>query len=804
MDRPIVAALFFYAAGIVLGCCISLSMLTLILIGLIFLLAGLINEATAWRKNRVYFLLALTILGLIMFQWQSERNKGNLETLAGKKSVLIGTVSTEPDIRINKTNYTVKVEQELSGNLVGDSAKGYVLLTVKGAAPTFSYGDRLEIIGIPESPAEAGNPGDFSYRKYLQSKGIQLVINSWKGSGVQRTGIGSLNYVLDTCFKFRGLLISILNSSLAENYAPIMEGILFGSAGRIDYQTQNDFALSGVIHILSVSGYHMALLAGACLVLGNLFGLTRSAQTFVTIAVTLFYAIMTGFTPPVARSAVMIWTLLMARVLRRHYDWQSSMSLAAFIILLLDPQSFFTAGFQLSFIATWGIFYLTPIIKPRLAFIPYIGKAVSVTLAAQLAVLPVTSYYFSYFSVISVISNLVIVPLVSLAMLTGSAAIFGGMVWIPIAEIINVSTAFILELVLNLAHILADLPFSIITTGQPSIPVVVLMYAIAVSVIEILRNRDKYIKTMRLWQLNRHKICLAALTAAAVFLWAGIFLPVSGRLEINFVDIGQGDAALIRSPNGKYIMIDTGGNDDANSTFDPGERILIPLLRRQGIRSIDLMLLSHPHADHIQGAESVLKYLKVDAVAVNPQFSQYPDGAALLQKFRQADSEIKEVSAGDTILFDNLKLEVLYPSESAAPEENNDSMILRLSFSDFSILFTGDAEQPALDELSDSSKFKSNLVKVPHHGSRGSWVKKFYRQAAPDLAVISVGERNKFGHPSKEVTEGLTALGISVLRTDRDGAVIVSSDGSGFEVETGKGEKLEWLEVGGKLTVVKE
>lgn len=790
MDRPLIPILFFYAAGIILGCYSNLSFLTLILIGLALLLAGLINDAIAWRKNRVYFLLSLIVLGMILFQWQLERNNGNIEILAGKKSVLIGTVSREPDVRVNKINYTVKVEQEPSGNLIEGSAKGYVLLSVKGDSKTYSYGDRLELIGIPEIPAEAGNPGDFNYRKYLQSKGIQLVINSWDGSGIRKIGTGSLNYILDFCFSFRESLVSILNKSLAPKYASIMEGVLLGSAGRIDYQAQNDFALSGVIHILSVSGYHMALLAGACLVVGNLFGFSRGLQAFLTITVTLFYAIMIGFSPPVVRSALMIWTLLLARFLKRDYDWQSSISLAALIILLLDPQSLFTAGFQLSFLATWGIFYLAPIIEPGLISIPYVGKAITVTLAAQLAVLPVTSYYFSYFSIISVIANLIIVPLVSLAMLTGSAAIVGGMVWLPFAETMNISTAFIVELVLKLARVFADLPFSVITTGQPSVTGVIFIYVITVVLLKIARNREMHLKTLRMCQVNRQKLVLALLIAAAVFLWAGIFIPDKGKLEITFLDIGQGDATLIRTPGGKYLIIDTGGNEDANSTFDPGERILVPFLRRQGIRSIDLMLLSHPHADHIQGAEAVLKYLDVEMLVVNPQFSCNPEGEELKEAFRQEESQIKEVSGGDTIIFDKVKIEVLHPLSSLPADENNDSMVVRLSLGEFSVLFTGDIEQSALEELTGARETKADLIKVPHHGSRGSWIEEFYRKADPDLAVISVGEHNKYGHPSKEVTDGLSALGIPVLRTDKDGAVVVSTDGISYEVERVKGDKI--------------
>lgn len=780
--------LIFYAAGIVIGFYIDISLLTLILAGLFFLSAGFFNNALAWRKTKVYFFLSAAVLGTILFQWQVESNRGNLENLAGKDVIFTGTVAEEPDLRIDKVNYKIRIEEELTGALAPNLPKGCILLTVKGDAKHFSYGDKIEIRGVPELPDQAGNPGDFNYRKYLDSKGIQVIIKNRNGSGVRKLGTGRLNPFTYVGLKVKDRLVTVLNQTLIPEHAAVMEGALFGSTGKIGFESKNDFALTGVIHILSVSGYHVALLVGACIFIGRVLNLTLKTTNLLVIIVTFFYITMTGTSPPVVRAAVMAWVIILARTSKRNHDWISSISIAALVILLWNPQTLFNAGFQLSFLATWGLFYLAPLLNRIFTFLPYLGQAVGVTMAAQLAVLPITSYYFSYFSLISVLANLIIVPLISLAMLFASVAMFGGLVWLPLADILNVSTAVFLYIALKAAHLMAEMPFSVISIKQPSLSVIFGFYIILIGLIEAVRNREMFLRLKVIWYKYAARIILAGLTLAAIFLWAGIFYNENGKLVVTFLDIGQGDAAFIRSPGGKNIVLDTGGKEKTDkSSFDPGERILVPFLRRQGVNSVDLMILSHPHADHIQSAETVLKYMNVDTLIINPQFSEYPDGLRLVEKFRENGTEIREMVGGETLLFDgSISVEALQPAEAGPVDENNDSLVIRLGYGDFQVLFTGDAEKPALEKVLACSELEADIVKIPHHGARNAWLKELYTKVKPDLAVISVGEHNSYGHPSGEVLDGLGSLRIPVLRTDRDGAVVVSSDGDGYEVETGK------------------
>ncbi len=785
MSRPLTAALVFYVSGVATGCYFDFNVSLLICVGAYILFWGLYKPARAWGKNRLFIYLVIFLMGTVLCHWETERNRGNIEPLAGRKVVLVGTVSAEPDVRPHAVNYTVKVEDEMTGQFPDGPLSGAVLVSVKDSGQRFSYGDRLKITGIPEVPPEPGNPGDFNFKKYLQRKGIQLIINSRHGNGISKIGTGSINPLVSICIKCKNKFMSVLESTMSQKHAALMEGILFGSCARIDYQSRNDFALAGVVHILSVSGFHVGLLIAFCMLCGNACGLNRTSRSILTVIVTIIYAVMTGANPPVIRAVVMAWVLLLATNLGRKYDWPSSMSLAALIILVLSPHSLFNAGFQLSFAATWGILYITPALQGALTFLPAAGRAAAIALAAQIAVLPIVSYYYNYVSVIAVLANLIIVPLIGPVMLLGGVSGFAGMLWLPLAETISIGTGVILDATLGIARFLAGLPFAVVTVKQPSGIEILIFYLILIIGVEGLRNPRVQLKLRDIWFLYRRRIVLAILFIAAVLLWISVLYPRPGDLETTFLDIGQGDAILIRSPRGRTIVLDTGGVPRTGQTeYDPGEKILVPYLRRLGISRIDMLLLSHAHDDHIQGARSLLKSMTVQMLVTAPQFYETPAGAELIRNFAAKGTDVRKITGGEKILFgENIIMEVLSPPGDLVMGENNDSLVIRLCFGDFHILLTGDAEEPVLQRLVDSfSPLHAEVVKVPHHGSKNAWLESFYRAVNPRLAVISVG-KNCFGHPSGQVLEGLSRLGIPVYRTDKNGAVTIRTDGRTYQVE---------------------
>ncbi len=795
MIRPLTVVLVSYLTGVVLASYFRLPLSLLIPLGILALVLGFFNETRAWEKNRLYFCCAVVVLGVVMCQWQAVRNQGNIEFLAGRSVVLAGTVVAEPDLRINAANYTVRPEEIIEpadpapdkGTI--EPLRGYVLVSVKGPAPIYMYGDKLQVAGVPEIPREPGNPGEFNYKNYLQGKGIQLIIKSRQGAGVEKTGAGRVNPGVDLCLKAKRKLVSVIRETMSEQHAGLMEGILFGSCGRIDAGSRNDFALTGVVHILSVSGYHVGLLVLFFIWVGNILRFNQTWRNILVVLGTSFYAVMTGAGPPVIRAVVMAWVLLLAHGLRQKYDWPSSLSLAALLILLVDPHALFNPGFQLSFGATWGILYLAPLVRPLFSARLRLGQAIAVTVAAQVAVFPLTSYYFNYFSLVSLPANLIIVPLISLLMLTGGSAALAGLGWLPLAQTINVSTGLLLELVLGIARFLAGLPFSIITIKQPPVIIIAIYYLFFIILVETLKDPEIKLRLKRFWLWQRKTALLLILSLAVALLWTSIVYPARPeKLKVTFLDVGQGDAVLIESPARHYILLDTGGvQDPGQSTFNPGEKILVPFLRSQGISKIDLLCLSHPHRDHIQGAEALAESVTVKMLVTNPQFWANPDGARLGKSFSARGVQIQKMTEGEQILVDeNVTLEVFSPPDQTVTGENNDSLVIRLGYGEFHLLFTGDAGAPVLQKLAgDPARVQAEVVKVPHHGSKSGWLEQFYRSVNPGTAVISVGP-NVFGHPSGQVVDGLSRLGIAVYRTDRNGAVVIRSDGLNYRVETGR------------------
>ena len=810
MIEPLVIALISYIAGILIGYFCKIPVLLLILTGCIGLVLGLNNELRSWQKNRLYFVAVAIILGVVMFQWQENQNKGNISWLAGHWTSFTGTVCEEPDVRFNAVNYVIRVEDislmtdGTAGSQNPARPSGRILLTVGQPSEQYAYGDQILVKGAPELPKAPGNPGEFNYRRYLEAKGIQLVVKSWQGVRIQKIGIGSINPLVDICLRVKHRLMAVLAATMSPRHSGLMGGILFGSCGLIDAQSRNDFALTGVVHILSVSGYHVVLLVSFCLFVGNSLRLNRTAVNIMTVTVTGIYTIMSGASPPAVRALLMVWILLLARNTRHKYHWPSALSLAALLILLFSPVTLFNAGFQLSFLATWGILYLVPVVKCLLlrgfgllaGWFPSdqgvwseVGQAVAVSFAAQFAVLPLTSYYFNYFSLVSLPANLVIVPLISLCMLLGGCAAILGIIWLPLAEVINTSNGLILEAVLTLAHYLAGLPYAIVPVKQPNFLGIACFYLVLVAIIESITKPEITLRVRRLWALHRSKTVPVVLAVVTVVLWQGIVFAGAGSLEITFLDVGQGDAAIFGCPGGRTVILDTGGlQGGGQSSYNPGEKVVLPFLRRKGIDKIDLLILSHIHADHIQGAEALLGKVPVDMIVVNDQFAKSPEGNSLVNSFRAKGTQIRIITEGDCIIVEeNITLEnLISQGETASGDSNDDSLVMRLSYGEFHVLFTGDAGETVLKAISGAAApVHAEIVKVPHHGSKNSWDEQFYRTVDPQLAIISVGP-NWFGHPSAQVLAGLSGLGIPAYRTDNDGAITVRSKGHGYQIETSK------------------
>lgn len=549
---------------------------------------------------------------------------------------------------------------------------------------------------------------------------------------------------------------------------------------------------AGATHVLCVSGLHVGFVLAGTLLAAGVLGISRRWLPVAVLPVLAFYALMTGMGPAVLRASVMIMAVLWAARLDRERDWPTALAMAAGLLLLYNPSFMFEIGFQLSFAATWGILYTGPplneVFIKRWSLPRWVGTPLVVTAAAQLGTLPLLMYYFNLFTPVAPLANLLLVPLVGVIMLAGFMGSAAGLIFLPAAGLINAGTGLLIDLFLWLAGLLNGIPGGTAYLATPPRPAVLLWYAGLVLVVEAARGR------FQLTGLHRPK--QGAVTAAGLLLILVIFWPWSstgGRMQVHFLDVGQGDSILVRFPGGQTMLVDAGGRPgEPEEARQVGDAVVVPYLHRLGINKLDALVVTHPHDDHAGGVPAVVDKLSVRALVL----SRGPGYDDLLSQLESKRVPVYRVGAGQMLRLDNrVEVLVLGPGNDAEVLRknnlNDNSLVLRLEYGDVSFLLTGDIEEQAQRQLlGGGAELRSDVLKVPHHGSR-FYEPRFYQAVSPAYAVIQVGERNRFGHPAQKAVETLVSSGARVLRTDMDGAVLFISDGRELEIRTVKTSTLK-------------
>lgn len=787
MQRPLLAVTVCFILGILGHSLWTWEPGFLFLIALTVFLLALAGHALARREAGLFVLLLFILLGWLSAAVEAQDSGGGPERFAGHYVHLEGTVDAEPRIdEAGNTTYILAVRAVYLGDR-RVAASGLVQVKVRGGGPVYGYGQGIRAGGFLYLPPEPGNFGAFNYRDYLQRRGIRclMTVNGAEHIRVLDGGHGNPLVAAALACKYR--LMQVAGSTLDQRQAAVLSGMMFGSRERIDRATSDMFASTGVAHVLCVSGLHVGFVLAAALLVAGALGVPNRAYLAVAAPVLLFYAVMTGLGPAVLRSSLMALVVLLALLLNREKDWPSTLALAAGALLLYKPLLIYEIGFQLSFAATWGILYLGPpvgeLLTGHFKLPRWLALPLQVTLAAQLATLPLLVYHFNLFTPVAPLANLVLVPLVGAVMLTGFTGCVSGLLFMPLAEFINIGTGLLIDLFLGLAGWLDSIPGGSAYVATPPLPVIPLWFAGLVLAVEGRRGRIKFTG----WA----GIGRAAPLAAGVMLMLVIFLPwggTGGRLQVHFLDVGQGDSILVRFPGGGNMLVDTGGRPGEPEEMRlVGDSVVVPYLQRLGINKLDALVLTHPHDDHAGGAAAVLDKMRVGVLVI----SHAPGYEAVIRQAAMARVPVFRVGAGQVLQLDRrVEIRVLGPDRreaARAGEDLNDvSLVLRLEHGAVSVLLAGDIEERAQRQLlARGAELHCNVFKVPHHGSR-FYTPRFYEAADPEFAVIQVGANNRFGHPAASVLETLERTGARVLRTDRDGAIMFVSDGRSLRLRTVK------------------
>lgn len=658
---------------------------------------------------------------------------------AGEVRMLVGVTAAEIDGR----NHRVRER---------------VLLTVRGGRP-LAFGDRIRTdvrlgpLLRPDAPPELRASAARHRRNGVSARAFA------RAGGITRTGRGT--DPLSTVARLGRGAVSKVASRIPPHEGGLLMGMTIGDTSKLDPGLEDAFRTTGLSHLMAVSGANVAMFLGAIAAILKLLGVRRRA-TLVTLSFALLaFMAITRFEASVIRAGAMAAVGLMGVGLGARREALTALAVAALGLMVWDPFLAFSLGFQLSVVATLGLLIVAPRMTAALRG-GSLGAVLGVTLGAQLAVAPLLAMQFRQFSVASLPANVLAVPAVAPATVLGFAAAAAGAIHEPAGVAIATAARPALAWISAVAGTFSRIPNASVGIPGGAIGFVVVV-VLTILPLAALRMR----RTIR-----GAPIVLAIALLAATTAWGRALGPTPpGGLVLTAIDVGQGDAWLVRTPGGATMLVDGG----------PDDHLILAKLRELGVRKIDLLVLSHPHADHVEGLPAVLESIPVARVIEPGLAAEISALGAVRTVARERGIPLEVVRRGARYAFGEAEIDILAPRDplftGTDSDLNNNSIVMRIRFGSTCLLMAGEVQEEGQEALLERpDELRCPVMTVPHHGSK-RMVPSFFATGAR-FAVISVG-RNDFGHPSGVTLAALAQSRVRVLRTDLSGTIMVGIDARG-------------------------
>ncbi len=678
------------------------------------------------------------------------------------------------------------------------------------------YGDRVEVIGNFKLPQKRSNYKGFDYSLYLKTYKIYGTIYEKKLKVIGENKGNIILYL--TNFLHEKAKNKIDDSNLTEYEKMTLKGIILGDKEGLSEEIVEDFSESNISHVLAVSGMHVGyIVLLSDFVLNSIIG-----KHFSKIGISLIllvYMCITSFTPSILRAGITRIIALLSGFVYRKNDIAESLSISLMIILIYNPFLITNVGLQLSFAGTIGIilfqknlnklidsyFYklnrkairknlkklklILVIVNSKIFKI--IQKAIIVTISAIAIIFPIILLNFNKVSVLSLILSVIVSFIIGPIVILGIMFIFFNF------KFIEIILSFFIKILLNISKLGNIIPLSNIYLTTPNILEVIIYYFLIFLIsfflkIRLKKNLSSFeIRMKNLLNLFKYKLKYNRNKVISIFLLTIIvysfIIIIPRNLKIYFIDVGQGDSSLIITPRNKKILIDGGGSE----TFDVGKKTLMPYLLDRRISEIDYIFISHFDTDHVDGILYLLKKMKVKNIIISKQFELNENYERFTEIIKNEKVRVLVVEKGEKVIIEkNLYFDILWPDTKNLVGENsinNEALVCKLNYKGFSMLFTGDIEKEAEEILismyKKTSTLKATILKVAHHGSKSSTSEEFLKLVEPKIALIGVGENNKYGHPNIEVLERLKKYETKVYRTDEDGEIIIIVSDKGLKIK---------------------
>lgn len=701
------------------------------------------------------------------------QNSDDLIKFAPSKSVIKGQIVSIPDkSNVLKTKFFVRV-LDINGSIL--NAK--TLVTYSGNEfDKLQIGDFVELSGTLKIPFKATNPSQFDYSNYLRNFNTFTVFYSENLKLLDK----ELNFkwkFLQELNKVRDKIISVHAKCLKSPNLEILGGIVFGDdAVSPPEYIKTSFINSGLLHILAASGMNVAFIYGFWFFFMKRLKAPYKFTIISGMLLVVVYTLMTGVGASVIRAALMLLFILAGKLIDRDAHSVSLLAFVAMLMLIYNPAFINDVGFQLSFVVTFGLLTMADILSKNLEktkFPLWLGSSIFIPVVAQVWVAPIQMFYFNTFSTYSVFANILSIPFLSVVSFGGFlSSIFA--LFSPysdnLCKILDFILNWFLNIIVQISNFFGDLPFALITTTHPNILQIILYYLLILLLIYNAKRSKKFIIAIII----------------ILFVSSAIYIPDS-KFKVIAFDVQNADCFLLKSPDDKYFIIDTGraafrgGKAQANS-------VIIKYLKDKGIKNIEGLIITHFDNDHSGGAVDIINSVNVKNVYVNSFDDKSYTSENIYKIIKQKDINVKIPENGELVYKDADFTFRTYIAD--LDEDNENSIISLLSYKDFEILFMGDAGVKAFEALNIPSNIE--VLKVGHHGGADVVSPQMLENLEPQVSIISTGP-NYFGHPNKGTLDILRNT--DIYRTDLHNSIEIVSNGIDYDINTYEPEKHKYVTV---------
>jgi competence protein ComEC len=715
----------------------------------------------------------------------------------GVSFALIGVLRTDAVARPSGISLSLDVTA-IDGPDLRTAVRGGVVLTVAGAFAAeqigrWRAGRTIRASARLERPARYLNPGVPDEERALAGRGTTLVGTVKSAALVEVIARGSL--FSEAAAATRASARAAIDAAVgrwSRRATGIVRAIVIGDRAALDDDVERHLQEAGTYHVMAISGGNIAVLSALTLAAFRVAGVLGRAAMLAAIGGLVAYGAMVGGGMSVTRATLMAVLYFAARAMDLRAPPLNALGTVALVMIAALPLSVSDPGFLLTCGATGAILAILPA-KGRLALVTASFVA---SIAAEAILLPMTAWFFARVTVAGPVFGLAAIPLMAVTQVAGMAVIPAARVSPTLAALAGWVASAGAEGLVRSAGLIELAPALTWRVAPPAWWILVVYYAALVSAWTLWRWRSRHADRAEGRAVRRMRIAAAIAWAGAVIWIAAqpwtLYRAADARLRVVFLDVGQGDATLVRFPNGGTLLVDAGGLSSPSS-FDVGDRVVAPVLRDAGVRRVQSLALTHGDADHVGGAPSILREFKPYDVWEGIPVPRLGALADLRETTSRGGIRWVNVQRGDTMAIDGVQVIVRHPAVAEWERQrvrNDDSIVIELLWRQVSIVLTGDIGKEAEHAVAPHFEpARLRIVKVPHHGSRSSSTPEFVGALQPRIAVVSAGRGNRFGHPAQAVLDRYRRAGAAMFRTDRDGAVTVETDGEAVEVTTYTGRR---------------